>query len=258
MRAPAALPTPPPTGGGAAPLLSSRLRRMRRDLLAKPASPSPMPAVPQPAAPARTTARATAAGALLLALALAAVPLAAVPLAAAAEPAPPAEPEAALLVDLDGRPADPLAATEVATVFLFIRTDCPISNRYAPEVRRLWEDFSRRGVGFYLVFADPGEEAATIRRSIADFDYPFPALRDPEHRLVARAGATVTPEVAVFDAAGTMVYRGRIDDRWASLGRPRPAPTRRDLADVLAALVAGEKVEPRTTKAVGCFIPELP
>lgn len=213
---------------------------------------------PPPAA--RAAARAAAAGALVAALALAAAPR---PAAAEATPGPAARPAApaaddAPLIDLDGRPADPLAAQAVATVFLFVRTDCPISNRYAPEVRRLWEDFAGRGVAFYLVYPDPGEEPDTIRRSIADFDYPLPALRDPEHRLVARAGATVTPEVAVFDAAGTMIYRGRIDDRWAGLGRPRPAPTRRDLAEVLTALVAGEHVEPRTTKAVGCFIPELP
>lgn len=165
-----------------------------------------------------------------------------------AEPAP--------LVDLDGRPADPLADGAAATVFLFVRTDCPISNRYAPEVRRLWEEHAPQGAAFYLVYPDPTEPVAEIRRSTEDFGYPFPALRDPEHRLVARTGATVTPEAAVFDADGRMVYRGRIDDRWASLGRPRAAPTKRDLDEVLAALAAGERLVPRTTRAVGCFIPQ--
>jgi hypothetical protein len=140
---------------------------------------------------------------------------------------------------------------------LFVRSDCPISNRYAPEVRRIWDGFAARGVAFHLVYPDPSEPVATIRRSTADFGYPLPALRDPAHRMVERVGATVTPEVAVFDADRRLVYRGRIDDRWASLGRPRAAPTRRDLVEVLEALVAGERLEPRTTKAVGCFIPEL-
>ena len=221
-----------------------------------------MPAVSQPAAPAVA---AQLAATFCLLLALVAAPLVAAPSAAAAEPAPPtaaeppppAAPEKAPLVDLDGRPADPLADGAVATVFLFVRSDCPISNRYAPEMRRLWEELSPHGVAFYLVYPDPEEDAATIGASVADFAFPFPALRDPAHRMVARTGATVTPEAAVFDAAGTMVYRGRIDDRWAGLGRPRPEPSRRDLAEVLAALIAGESVEPRTTKAVGCYIPEL-
>lgn len=178
---------------------------------------------------------------------------------AATDPAaaerPAAEPTE--LVDLDGRPDDPFADGAAATVLLFVRSDCPISNRYAPEVRRIWGDFAERGVSFHLVYADPAEPVATIRRSTEELAYPFPALRDPEQRMVARVGATVTPEVAVFDAAGRLVYRGRIDDRWAGLGRPRPEPSRRDLAEVLAALIAGEAVEPRTTKAVGCYIAEL-
>ena len=178
------------------------------------------------------------------------------PAVALAGAAPAERPEPAPLVDLEGRPADPLADGAAATVFLFVRTDCPISNRYAPEVRRLWEEHAPRGAAFYLVYADPGEAVAKIRRSTEDFGYPFPALRDPEHRLVALTGATVTPEAAVFDADGRMVYRGRIDDRWASLGRPRAAPTKRDLDEVLAALGAGERLVPRTTRAVGCFIPE--
>jgi hypothetical protein len=196
------------------------------------ATPSPSPAVK----------------AVLLALLVVAAPMAAAPAGLAAPPP---------LVDLDGRPADPLADGAAATVFLFVRTDCPISNRYAPEVRRLWQEHAPRGAAFYLVYPDAAETPADIRRSNEAFGYPFPALRDPEHRLVARTGATVTPEAAVFDGAGRMVYRGRIDDRWAGLGRPRAAPTRRDLDEVLAALLAGEPVDPRTTRAVGCFIPEL-
>lgn len=168
---------------------------------------------------------------------------------------PEAEPTA--LVDLDGRPVDPFADGAAATVLLFVRSDCPISNRYAPEVRRIWSEFTERGVSFHLVYADPAEPVATIRRATEDFAYPFPARRDPEQRMVARVGATVTPEVAVFDAARRLVYRGRIDDRWASLGRPRAAPTRRDLVEVLEALVAGERLVPRTTRAIGCYIPRL-
>ena len=41
--------------------------------------------------------------------------------------------------DLDGRLVDPLAlpAGTRAHVLVFTTTDCPISNRYAPEIQRL-------------------------------------------------------------------------------------------------------------------------
>ena len=41
-------------------------------------------------------------------------------------------------------------------VLLFIRTDCPISNRYAPDLERLYERFAPQGVEFRLVYPEPG------------------------------------------------------------------------------------------------------
>jgi hypothetical protein len=145
-----------------------------------------------------------------------------------------------------------------AIVFLFTSTDCPISNRYAPEVRRIAATFSARGVVFRLVYPNPAEQAPAIRQHMAAFAYAgaAEAFRDPEHALVKAAGATVTPEAAVF-TGGRFVYRGRIDDRYVDLGLERPAATKRDLADALAAVVAGKPVTPATTQAVGCFIADF-
>ena len=81
-------------------------------------------------------------------------------------------------------------------------------------------------------------------------------MRDPKLALVKFAGATITPEAAVV-VGGRVVYRGRIDDRYVDLGRERPAPTQRDLFDVLTAIVAGKPVPHATTQAVGCFISDF-
>jgi len=82
------------------------------------------------------------------------------------------------------------------------------------------------------------------------------ALRDPKHTLVKYTGATITPEAAVF-AGGRLVYLGRIDDRYVELGLERAAPTRRDLADALAAVIAGTRIAEAKTQAVGCFIADF-
>ena len=77
------------------------------------------------------------------------------------------------LLDLTGRHVDPFAeANAKITVFLFTRFDCPISNRYAPEVRRLCEKFASRGVKFYLVYVDPDQSVETIRQHMKEDDYP--------------------------------------------------------------------------------------
>ncbi len=175
---------------------------------------------------------------------------------AGAEPTAPRVPG---VVDLAGAAVEPLpAAGEPPTVFVFTSTDCPISNRYAPELRRLHQRFRAAGMRFWLVYPEAAEPVEAIRRHVYELGYGFAALRDPEHALVRLARARVTPEVAVFVASANgprMVYRGRIDDRYIDFGRVRARPRARDLEGVLAALWARKTVTPRTTAAVGCVIP---
>jgi len=167
---------------------------------------------------------------------------------------------AVLVQTLTGAPVDALQAPKgtTAIVFLFTSTDCPISNRYAPEVRRIAEAFAPKGVTFRLVYPNPAETAAAIREHMSAFAYAgaTEAFRDPAHALVKFADATVTPEAAVY-AGGRIVYRGRIDDRHVDLGVERPSATRRDLFEALTAIVAGKAVAQPTTQAVGCFIADF-
>jgi hypothetical protein len=162
------------------------------------------------------------------------------------------------LLDLDNRTVDPLhAAPETtATVLLFVTTDCPISNRYAPEVARLFKSFAPKGVRFWLIYPNPAESPPAIRDHLVSFGYPIAALRDPAHALAKLVHATVTPE-AVVVAGERVVYRGRIDDRYVELGVQRPAPTRRELEDALTSVLAGKPVQHPTTQAVGCVIADF-
>lgn len=165
------------------------------------------------------------------------------------------------LVDLAGRRVDPFADVNAkATVFLFVRADCPISNRYAPEVGRLVQKFTSQGVAFELVYVDPSEPSEEIREHMHAYGYHITALRDNEHALVKMTGAKVTPEAAVFvpgQSGERMAYRGRIDDQYVDFGKTRPAPTTHDLEEVLQAIVQGKTVVTQTTRAVGCFIQDL-
>jgi hypothetical protein len=161
--------------------------------------------------------------------------------------------------NLAGQLVDPLAPSSQAkaTVLLFISTECPYSNRSAPEIQRVLTQFQPKGVRFWLVYPNPSETPELIHAHLNAFHYPGLALRDPSHALVKVAKPTVTPEAAVFDRNGALVYRGRIDDRFVELGRERPNATKHDLEDALTATLAGRPVEPRTTQAFGCFIADL-
>ncbi len=166
---------------------------------------------------------------------------------------------AVLIQTLTGTAVDALRAPAgaKAIVYIFTSTDCPVSNRYAPEVQRLVREFTPKGVMFRLIYPANAESDAAIRAHQRAFAYEgTEALRDRSLALVKFSGATITPE-AVVVANGAVVYRGRIDDRYVELGVERPAPTTHDLADALTATLAGAPVAHPITQAVGCFIADL-
>ena len=161
------------------------------------------------------------------------------------------------VLDLDGRALDPFDGLQTARVFVFVRTDCPIANRYAPEIQRLAGKYASRGIDFWLVYPDPDEGGAAIRAHLADYGYALPALRDPELALVRASAVEITPEAALFDAERRLLYRGRIDDRWVDFGKARPAPRERELEAALDAVVSGRRVPIESAPAVGCIIADL-
>jgi hypothetical protein len=173
------------------------------------------------------------------------------------------DPRQVAVTDLDGRVVQPLAvlgASVRGAVFVFTRSDCPIANRYAPDLERLQQRAAAASIEFSLVFVDPGESVAAIREHLRAFGYTGRALRDPRHDLVRAAGATIAPEAAVFarDASTPrLVYRGRIDDRYQAPGRMRPAATTHDLQDVIDQLRDARALALRETQAVGCVIADL-
>jgi hypothetical protein len=156
--------------------------------------------------------------------------------------------------DLDGKQVDPLSDRDGITVLVFASRECPISNRYAPELKRIALAKAGQGVRFWLVYADAHDDPAKIRAHAKAFDYGMRPLRDPQHVLVKRAGARVTPEVAVFTRTGAIAYRGRIDDRYVRLGKEQPSAQTHDLEDALNAVLRGQAVRVPTTTAVGCAI----
>lgn len=141
-----------------------------------------------------------------------------------------------------------------ATVVLFVAVDCPIANRYAPEIKRIAADYGSKGVAFYRIYLLGPKDADEVQDHTKEYGFDFPALLDPDHLWVKAMGAKVTPEAMVFGPDSKMLYRGRIDDQNIEHGRIRPG-YRHDLRVTLDEILAGKKVSVRETAAVGCFIP---
>jgi hypothetical protein len=160
--------------------------------------------------------------------------------------------------DLQGKPVARLAASGAkAVVLLFLATDCPISNRYVPEVSRLEKEFSGRPVAFWLVYPNATETSEGVLRHEAAFSLAGSTLVRPSRSFVAQAQAAITPEAAVLIPEGSgwrTVYAGRIDNRYVDIGRERPQATRHDLEDAVEAVLANRPVVAAGGPPVGCGI----
>jgi hypothetical protein len=141
-----------------------------------------------------------------------------------------------------------------ATVLVFIATECPIANGYAPELNRIVQAYAELDVRFYLVHADADTTQAQAKRHAQEYGFLCPVLLDPDGELVKLTGVTVTPEAAVLDRRGALMYRGRIDDLYTDFGKRRLSASRSDLREALDDVLADRSVRVKQTKPVGCFI----
>jgi hypothetical protein len=58
----------------------------------------------------------------------------------------------------------------------------------------------------------------------------------------------------LVDRGGAIRYRGRIDNAYADLGKPRQHVTSHDLRVSLDSVLAGRPVPTPETEALGCYI----
>lgn len=138
-------------------------------------------------------------------------------------------------------------------VYAFLGTECPLAQLYASKLVEIEKAFGDKGVAFVAVNPNVqdslGEMAAQARRIGLDFPY----VKDPDQAWADALGVTRTPEVCIVDSDNKLVYRGRVDDQYG-IGYQRDNPGRNDLVELLTKILAGESIEPVSTKAAGCLI----
>lgn len=157
--------------------------------------------------------------------------------------------------DVDDTTRDLFTPSGPANVLVFVASDCPVSNGYAPEIQRICRDYRAKGVSCSLVYEDVAIDNARVRAHREEYHYSqMPAVIDADRAIAGRAKATVTPQAVVVGPGGAVKYRGRIDNQYAALGKPRRVVTVHDLRDALDAMLAGRPVANPETEAFGCFI----
>jgi len=160
--------------------------------------------------------------------------------------------------DLSGRPITTLAPAGTSIIVLiFLATDCPISNRYLPEIQRLHQQFAAQKVAFWEVYPNTTETPTLVRDHALAFHDTLPILLDPAQRTTSLTHANTTPQAAILSTEnGTLktLYLGRIDNRYITIDTARPRATKHDLEDAITATLTHRPIHPPSGPAIGCSI----
>jgi len=147
------------------------------------------------------------------------------------------------------------AKGDAGTLVVFSCNTCPWVIRWEDRYVSLANTYAQKGIGMIAVNSNAarfgGEDSLEeMLEHAKNKGYNFPYAQDPESELATAFGATKTPHIYLFNGDDKLVYRGAIDDN-AKNAKKVDVPF---LANAIDALLAGNPINPQTTKALGCSI----
>ena len=145
-----------------------------------------------------------------------------------------------------------------AIVLVFLGPECPVSQRYVPELNRIAAMHQTNAVEFYGVVSASKKARENATAFVKEYSIKFPVLVDDRLALAKWLRPTHVPEAYVLKRDGDVVYRGRIDDWYEAVGKPRAVVRQRELRDAIEAVLAGRTPPRSFAQPVGCYFEELP
>ncbi len=153
-----------------------------------------------------------------------------------------------------------LSTFEKAKGFILVFTcnTCPVAKKYEQRIIDLHKEFSSKGYPVVAINSNDmvvsrGDSYDEMQRIAKDKGYGFQYLYDESQEVAKQYGATNTPHVFLLskkDGKLYVEYVGAIDN---NTDDPSMAD-KKYVADALNALLKGEMVSVKSTKAIGCGI----
>lgn len=142
-----------------------------------------------------------------------------------------------------------------AVVLFFTANGCPVVRQNIHKLKALQEAFGGKGVRFFLVNANAGDDRKSIRKEALELGaWHLPVLKDDTQGVARHLRVQRTAEaVAISTKDWTIFYRGAIDDQLVE-GAQKPKAEEHYLRAALDAFLNGSPVSKSTTLARGCVI----
>jgi peroxiredoxin len=143
-------------------------------------------------------------------------------------------------------------------IVTFTCNTCPYAVMYEDRIIELNNKYASKGYPVIAIMPNnievkPGDALPEMKKRADEKGFNFPYLIDADQSVYPKYGATKTPHIFVLkkENNGNIVkYIGAIDNNY----KDAAAVTTKYVEDAVDALLKGEEVPEKETKAIGCSI----
>ena len=143
-------------------------------------------------------------------------------------------------------------------IITFTCNTCPFAVKYEDRIQALNEKYAAKGHPVIAIMPNntdvkPGDALPEMKKRAEEKGFTFPYLIDEEQTVYPKFGATKTPHIYVLEKTkkGNVVkYIGTIDDNYNDASAVKV----KYVENAVDALLKGEEVKQKETKAIGCSI----
>jgi peroxiredoxin len=142
-----------------------------------------------------------------------------------------------------------------AVVLVFTCNHCPYARAWEDRINAIARDYAPLGVRLFAInsnnaLVSPSDSWENMIQRAHEKQFVFPYLYDESQDVARFYGAERTPEVFIFNAAGSLRYHGAPDDNYED----EQAVQHHYVREALDAILADQKAPTPETKPVGCTI----
>ncbi len=143
-------------------------------------------------------------------------------------------------------------------IVTFTCNTCPYAVAYEDRIEALNKKYASKGYPVIAIMPNntdvkPGDNMEAMQKRAKEKGFTFPYLIDKGQKIYPQYGATKTPHVYVLQKTkkGNIVkYIGAIDDNFQDAN----AVKTKYVEDAVNALLSGNEIKVKETKAIGCTI----
>jgi peroxiredoxin len=160
------------------------------------------------------------------------------------------------LKDINGKQVSIKDATlKNGVLVMFSCNTCPYVVKNQERTKQVAAFAKENNIGVILLNSNEGSrdgaDSYTAMQSYAkNQGYDFYYAVDTDSKIANALGASRTPEIYLFDASGTLRYKGAIDDNPSDAGNVK----RLHAKEAISQMATGKEIAVKESRSVGCGI----